>query len=162
MNIKFLIFLKEYPQFNHRQILYIDHKELVNRDTLDEIMVLINKNLNKSLIIRKTPGFKNKIYDEIIAAMDQGRYLKNMNKTTDFVDNLISSGKVSENVRICNTGLIVYINRRIQPLLNSVYDKCMEHQQPECQIYWSIFSQKYKNEITEIEWSYLKNKRISP
>jgi len=38
-----------------------------------------------------------------------------------------------------------------------------EHEQPECQIYWSIFSQMYKDEIKEIKWLDLKSiMRIEP
>ena len=110
------------------------------------------------MIIRQTPIIKTNINDEINAAMGQPRYVKNMNKTKEFIQHIISSGRISENVRICNTGLLIYINRyNIEELLKNVYDKCIEHEQPECQIYWSIFSQKYKNEITEIEWNDIKN-----
>ena len=36
-------------------------------------------------------------------------------------------------------------------------------EQPECQIYWSIFSQKYQNKIKEIKWTDIKNiKREDP
>jgi len=135
--IKFLIFLKDYPEF---------------------------QNSNKSLIIRQTPINKSTIKQEIDQAMGQPRYVKNMNKTNNFVKQMISSRIIKENVRICNTGLLIYINRdKIEELLNNVYNKCMEHEQPECQIYWSIFSQKYKNEIKEIKWTDIKNiKRLVP
>ena len=33
----------------------------------------------------------------------------------------------------------------------------MEDEQPECQIYWSIFSQKHQNKIKEIKWDDIKN-----
>ena len=163
--IKFLVFLKDFPEFqNKKTIIYFDHKENVSFDTLSEINLLISNNSNKSLIIRQTPSVKTKINDEIDAAMGQVRYVKNMNKTKEFVEDIISSGSISENVRICNTGLLIYINRHnIEGLLTAVYEKCIEHDQPECQIYWSIFSQKYKNEIKEIEWTYIKNiKRQDP
>jgi len=163
--IKFLAFLKDFPEFkNKKTIIYFDHKENVSSSTLNEISLLINNNLDKSLIIRQTPTNKTKISDEINAAMGQSRYVKNMNKTKDFVQLMISSGSISENVRICNTGLLIYIDRyNIEDLLMNVYDKCIEHAQPECQIYWSIFSQKYKNEIKEINWTDIKNiKRYDP
>ena len=157
--IKFLSFLKDFPEFkNIKTIIYFDHKENVSFYTLNEIKLLINNNSNKSLIIRQTPIIKTNINDEINAARGQPRYVKNMNKTKEFIQHIISSGRISENVRICNTGLLIYINRyNIEELLKNVYDKCIEHEQPECQIYWSIFSQKYKNEITEIEWNDIKN-----
>ena len=96
--------------------------------------------------------------------MKQQRYVKNMNITKKFINDQINNNNISPNVRICNTGLLIYINiDNIKELLNSVYNKCIEHKQPECQIYWSILSQKYKNKIMEIPWTYIKNiKRIEP
>jgi hypothetical protein len=163
--IKFLQFLEDFPQFkNNKIIIYFDHKENISFDALNEIKVLICNNINKSLIIRQTPSIKTKIQHEIDAAMGQQRYVKNMNKTRELVDQMISSGYISQNVRICNTGLLIYIDRyKIKELLTNVYNKCIQHEQPECQIYWSIFSQKYKNEITEINWGEIKNiTRIDP
>ena len=90
--------------------------------------------------------------------MGQARYVKNINKTKNFIKNIISEKKYNENVRICNTGLLIFINRDdIKDLLENVYDKCMEDEQPECQIYWSIFSQKHQNKIKEIKWDDIKN-----
>lgn len=164
--IKFLIFLEDFPEFkNIKTIIYFDHKENVSSITLSEIKLLINNNnTDKSLIIRQTPSIKNSIYDEVRDAMGQPRYVKNMNKTTTFIEDIISTKEVSEHVRICNTGLLIFINREnITELLNNVYEKCIEHQQPECQIYWSIFSQKHKDKIKEIKWTDLQNiKREDP
>jgi hypothetical protein len=110
------------------------------------------------IIIRQTPSNKTSVYDEIKAAMGQARYVKNMDKTKIFIKNIISTKEFNENVRICNTGLLIFINREeIKELLRNVYDKCMEDEQPECQIYWSIFSQKHQNKIKEIKWTDIKN-----
>lgn len=157
--IKFLQFFDNFPQFqNVKTIIYFDHKENVSSATLDEIKLLINNNVDKSLLIRQTPKTKKSVYDEIKAAMDQSRYVKNMDKTKNFVQDIIQNKEFNENVRICNTGLLIYINREnIKELLNNVYEKCIEHQQPECQIYWSIFSQKHQNKIKEIKWTDIKN-----
>ncbi|ADQ91196.1 hypothetical protein BpV2_029 [Bathycoccus sp. RCC1105 virus BpV2] len=162
--IKFLQFLTDYPQFDKEIIVYFDHKEQVTENTLKEIDVLIKNNSNKSLIIRQTPRLKTNINDEINEAMGQGRYVKNMKKTREFVERIVSSKNVSEKVRICNTGLLIYMDKQnIQGLLEDVYNTCMEHSQPECQIYWSVFSQRYKNDIKEIEWTAIKNiKRKDP
>lgn len=162
--IKFLEFLDDFPEFENREIIiYFDHKENISTATVDEIQLLINKNPDKSLIIRQTPSEKTNVHQEIEAAMTQNRYAKNMNLTKKFIKDITSTKEFSENVRICNTGLLIYINRhKIRELLKNVYNKCIEHQQPECQIYWSIFSQKYKNEITEIKWTDIKNKRKGP
>ena len=157
--IKFLLFLKEYPEYdNKKTIVYADHKLKILPNALYEINKLINDNLNKSVIINKSLGNKTKVYHEISEAMHQERYARNMHKTKFFVDNLISTGQISENVRICETGLLIYINKdKIKDLITSVYNKCIEHQQPECQIYWSVFSQKYDEHIKKINWSDIKN-----
>lgn len=161
--IKFLEFLDDFPEFKNREIIiYFDHMEIVSTATVDEIQLLINKNLDKSLIIRQKP-YKTNVHQEIEEAIKQNRYAKNMNLTKKFIKNIISTEEFSEDVTVCNTGLLIYTNRhKIRELLKNVYNKCIEHQQPECQIYWSIFSQKYKNEITEIKWTDIKNQRKNP
>lgn len=157
--IKFLQFLEEFPEFKEiKTIIYVDHKILVLPEALNDIRTLINDNSEKSLIINQTPSNKTNVYHEVEAAMGQHRYVKNMNKTKDFIKLMIDSNEISTNVRICSTGLLVYINRKnIEHLLNKVYEKCIEDEQPECQIYWSIFSQKYKHEIKETKWTDHKN-----
>ena len=163
--IKFLKFLDDFPEFQNVQtIIYFDHKENVSSTTIDEIKLLINNNVDKSLIIRQTPSNKTSVYDEVNAAMGQQRYIKNMNMTKNFIKNILSTKEFSKNVRICNTGLLIFINREnIKELLNNVYEKCIEHQQPECQIYWSIYSQEHQNKIKEIKWTDIKNiKRENP
>ena len=163
--IKFLKFLDDFPQFQSvKTIIYFDHKELVSSRTIDEIKSLINDNLDKSLIIRQTPWTKTNVYEEVNDAMGQERYVKSMNITKTFIKDIMLTGEYNENVRICNTGLLIFIDREnITKLLNSVYERCIAHTQPECQIYWSIFSQKYKNKIKEIKWGDIKSiKRKEP
>ena len=159
--IKFLKFVDDFPEFqNTKTIIYFDHKENVSSATINEIKLLINKNVDKSLIIRQTPSNKTSVYDEVKAAMCQSRYVKNMDKTKNFIKDIIATKEFNENVRICNTGLLIFINREeIKELLNNVYEKCIEHQQPECQIYWSIFSQKHQDKIKELKWGDIKTIR---
>lgn len=163
--IKFLKFLDDFPQFqNAKTIIYFDHKINVLPNALNEIKLLIDNNNDKSIIINQTPLNKTSVYDEVKAAMGQQRYVKNMNITKNFIKHMISTNEYSEHVRICSTGLLIFINREnIKELLNNVYEKCIEHQQPECQIYWSIFSQKHQNKIKQIKWTDIKNiKRENP
>ena len=157
--IKFLKFLDDFPQFqNAKTIIYFDHKENISSATIKEIKLLINNNLDKSLIIRQTPTNKTSVYDEIKAAMGQRRYKKNMDKTKIFIKDIIATKEFNKNVRICNTGLLIFISKEeIKELLDNVYEKCIEHQQPECQIYWGIFSQKHQNKIKQIKWTDIKN-----
>lgn len=162
--IKFLKFLDDFPQFKNKIIIYIDHKEKINNIALNEIKQLINQNMDKSIIIRQTPLNKTNIYQEINEAKLQKRYAQNMNLTIKFVKLLESNNKINTNVRICNTGLLIYINsQNIFSLINNVYNMCLKHQQPECQIYWSIYSQFYKNKIKEINYNTIKHLiRIDP
>ena len=157
--IKFLKFLDDFPEFQDtKTIIYCDHKINMLPNSLKDIKLLINNNLDKSLIINQTPSNKTSVYHEIKEAMNQKRYAKNMDKTKNFVKDVISTKEYSENVRICSTGFLIIINREeIKELLDNVYEKCIEHQQPECQIYWSIFSQKHKDKIKEIKWTDIKN-----
>ena len=157
--IKFLKFLNDFPQFqNSKIIIYFDHKENVSSATIDEIKLLINNNVDKSLIIRQSPKEKTSEYDEIKAAIREPRYKKNMDKTENFIKNIIATKEFDTNVRICNTGLLIFINREeIKELLENVYEKCMEHEQPQCQTYWCIFSQKHKDKIKEIKWTDIKS-----
>lgn len=163
--IKFLQFLKDFPQFeNFDTIIYYDHKENINYHSLVEILELIFRNQDKSIIIRQTPSLKNYITDEISVAKHQPRYAKNMDKTVKFIRKMMNTGEISNSVRICNTGLIIYIHRQqIAKLINDCYEKCIEHEQPECQIYWAVFSQRFKEKIHEINWTEIKGiKRYDP
>ena len=155
--------MKDFPKFeNFKNIVYFDHKENVSSNVLDEIKLLMHNNFDKSIIIRRTPANKTCIDHEIKAAMNCQRYAKNMDKTKYFIEQKVIEG-INQNVRICNTGLLIYKNNeKIRDLLNNIYKKCNEHQQPECQIYWAIFSQKYKNIIHEIEYKDIKIERKVP
>tara|TARA_Y100000992_G_scaffold153412_1_gene102322 strand:+ start:195 stop:923 length:729 start_codon:yes stop_codon:yes gene_type:complete len=160
--IKFLKFLDDFPEFqNAKTIIYCDHKIKMLPNSLKDIKLLIDNNLDKSVIINKTPVNKTSVYDEIKEAMNQRRYAKNMDKTKNFVKDVIATKEFDENVRICSTGFLIFINREnIKELLDNVYEKCIEHQQPECQIYWSIFSQKHQNKIKVIKWTDNKNIKL--
>jgi len=157
--IKFLKFLDDFPKFKTaKKILYIDHKLVTDYKTLNEVKSLIKNNQDKSVIIRHDRKKKTNIFQEVNAAKKQERYAKNMSSTISFIRRVTATKEYSENVRICATGFLIYINRKeIMDLINNIYDKCMEHQQPECQIYWGIFSQKYKSKIKEIGWYDIKN-----
>lgn len=150
--IKFLRFLTDFPQFQkYEKIIYFDHKFYITKTHIDK---LLSSDFNDySVIIRSTPSFKGSIFTEVACAKPQARYAKNINTTINFINKLIEDKKIIPNVRICNTGLIVYNQRqKVSEMLDNIYNKCIEHQQPECQIYWSIFSQKYSHMIKIIPW----------
>ncbi|MAI13837.1 MAG: hypothetical protein CMM15_07455 [Rhodospirillaceae bacterium] len=63
--IKFLKFLDDFPQFqNAKTVIYFD----VSSAAIEEMKLLINNNLDKSLIVRQTPSNKTSVYDEVKAA----------------------------------------------------------------------------------------------
>ena len=73
---------------------------------------------------------------------------------------MIQEKKTSDDIIICATGLIIYNNYQgIKPMIQNIYDKCMEHQQPECQIYWAIFCQEYQDRIKVIPFNDLLSYR---
>ena len=73
---------------------------------------------------------------------------------------MIQEKKISDDIIICATGLIIYNNYQgIKPMIQNIYDKCMEHQQPECQIYWAIFCQEYQDRIKVIPFNDLLSYR---
>ena len=156
--IKFLKFIDDYPDFkNVGQIIYIDHKIRILPVALTQMKSMMASSAGKSLIINQTPATKTNVYHEVRAAMPQARYKKNMHLTLQFIKEKLASGEYSDNVRVCSTGLLMYINKdNVKELIDDVYDKCIEHQQPECQIYWCLLAQKYKSEIKEIRWPDVK------
>ncbi len=152
--IKFLIFLEKYPEFNHfSNIVYTDHKFNLLDSHINKLQQIYINDPTKIIIIRKTPRNKTNIYDEINESKFQGRYLKNMNETIRFVENKINIGEISSNIRISNTGIIYYNNfSKIIPMLNSIYNTCIELQQPQCQVFWAVYCQKYMEYIKQIDF----------
>ena len=156
--IKFLIFLDDYPEFKkYKQILYFDHKVFIKQNDVDELMEILNENNNYNIIIRKHETYRDNIWSEVEEAKKQERYRKNMDKTIAFINNKIQKDKISPDVQICNTGMILYNNYdEVSPMLHNIYNTCVELEQPECQIIWSIYSQDYADKIILIEFNYIK------
>jgi hypothetical protein len=153
--IKFLIFLEKFPEFKKfSNIIYTDHKFQLLDSHIQKLHNIYISNPTEIIIIRKTPKNKTNIFDEINEAKFQERYLKNMNETIEFVQNKIDTGEINSDIRISNTGIIYYNNfTQIIPFLNNIYNTCMELQQPECQIFWAVYCQKYLNYINQIEFN---------
>jgi hypothetical protein len=156
--IKFLIFLNDYPEFKkYKQILYFDHKVFIKENDVDTLIDILNENDQYNIIIRKHENYRKNIWTEVEEAKKQERYNKNMNKTIKFINEKINKNEITADVDICNTGLILYNNYDdILPMLNDIYNTCVELEQPECQIIWSIYSQKYSNKIKLIDFDYVK------
>ena len=152
--IKFLIFLEKYPEFKHfSNIIHTDHKFQLLDSHIQKLQNIYNSDNTKLIVIRKTPRNKTNIYDEINESKFQERYLKNINETIKFVQNKIDIGEINSNIRISNTGIICYNNfSQIIPMLNDIYNTCIELQQPECQVFWAVYCQKYVEYIKQIEF----------
>ena len=152
--IKFLIFLEDFSEFKKfTNIIYTDHKFNLLDNHIDKFFEIYNCNKQSSIIIRKTPGNKTNIYDEINDAKSQERYVKSMNETIQLIENKVNLGEINTSIRISNTGIIFYHNyNTILPMLQNIYNSCIQLQQPECQIFWALYSQKYLDHIHQIEF----------
>tara|TARA_B100002019_G_C21154138_1_gene539799 strand:+ start:69 stop:764 length:696 start_codon:yes stop_codon:yes gene_type:complete len=152
--VKFLKVVKDFPDlFNDKNhALYFDHKFEVKKNHIRDLLDI----KRKGLIIRETPRFKNTVYDEIQDAMRQARYRERMPELKNWVKNKLLEG-YSPDVRICNTGLMLYdlSNQKVLDLCSEVYLATMEVLNPECQVIWCILSQKYKDHIKTLPWDQL-------
>lgn len=118
---------------------------------------------NKGILIRKTPRVKESVWAEVEEAKSQERYARSMEATITFIEKSIEQGYRHDN-RVMNTGVIVYkvddksIRKSILSLCTDVYNCCIEYDQPECQIFWCILSQKYQNIITMVDFNQIKTR----
>ena len=162
--IKFLQFLNNdrFKQLKEQytKIMYFDHKFYVQPHHINKLMKLVN---NEAIIIRETPTLKTSIWSEVNAAKSQDRYKLGMSKTIDLINNKIKKKEIQSNVRICNTGFIFYNNYTpVIPMLNNIYLSCTALMQPECQIFWAIYSQQYTDLIKTIPFSVINPLWKSP
>lgn len=163
--IKFLQFLNNnrFKQLKekYKQILYFDHKFQVFPQHISKLIELCNDNESNTddntddntthIIIRETPTLKTSIWDEVNASKGQDRYKLGMNDTIALINNKIKNKEIQSNIRICNTGLIFYNNYTpVIPMLNQIYSACTTLMQPECQLFWAIYSQQYTDLIKTI------------
>jgi hypothetical protein len=118
---------------------------------------------NKGILIRNTPRLKVSVWDEVEEAKSQERYARIMEATIPFVDISIEQG-YRHNNRVMNNGVIVYkvddmsIRKSIRALCTDVYNCCIEYDQPECQIFWCILSQKYEEIVTKVDFDEIKTR----
>jgi hypothetical protein len=168
--IKFLRFLRDYNQFKkYNQILYFDHKLAMNEENVHKILDIYDESGKKyNIIIRSHEQNRFGIFTEIDDSLmfdkisNENRYSKNMEKTIDFVNKNIPDKNAADAIQICNTGMMLYSNYdEIMPLLDEVYDTCVSLEQPQCQIVWSVLSQKYKDKIKVIDFRNVINPRWS-
>jgi hypothetical protein len=153
--IKFLKFMDDYLEFDkYNYVLYFDQKVYIKEEHIDKLIETINNDSTPfNIFIRKHEAKRNTIMSEVDAALGQERYKRNMDKTVDLINNKINNGEIRNEIDICNTGLIFYINySQVKEMLDDIYYTCMLQQQPECQIIWAIYSQKYLDKIKLIDF----------
>lgn len=140
-------------------ILYCDHK----LDVTSQHLKYIAENCPTELLICNTPRVKLTIQDEIDAGSRQKRYREVMAATVQWVNHCIAAEGYRLNNRIMSTGLIYYRTmEKVRSLCDSVFHKCWDLGQPECQIIWAVLSQRYEHLITRIEWDALGSVRQGP
>lgn len=154
--IKFLQFLNnnrfEHFKNEYKQILYFDHKFHVTDEHIDKILQLTTL----PILIRTTPHNTQNIWAEVANAKGQQRYKVGMNKTVLFIKHMLANKLINPNINICNTGLIFYndiTNNSVIKLLHQVYNACYTFTQPECQLFWAIYSQQYPELIKTIPFA---------
>jgi hypothetical protein len=152
--VKFLMFLNDYPEFKKfDKILYYDHKVFIKDGDVSKLLIVAEENPNTNIIIRRHERYRKTIFDEIEEASGQERYQRHMKETIEFVNDKIKNDGVLDETPVCNTGLILYYNYKpVLPLTNDVYNTCTSLKQPECQVIWSVLSQKYADKITIIDF----------
>ena len=155
--IKFLHFLNNnrFKQLKEQytKILYFDHKFFVKSHHIHN---LIKLSTGYNIIIRETPTLKTSIWTEVNASKGQERYKLGMANTIALINNKIKQREIQSHIRICNTGLIFYNDYHIVlPMLNNIYLACTTLMQPECQIFWAIYSQQYADLIKTIPFATL-------
>ena len=137
--IKFLCFPDEHRHIldKYKTIIYMDHKRIVQN--IDQLLRLHTS----EVLIRFDKKVKS-IASEIQVANFQKRYSVSMPSTVRWIEaELQKLRKKPSDIRICNTGVIVYQNtERVLKFTKAIYDNCINLNQPECQLIWATLSQR--------------------
>lgn len=146
--VKFLQFDKCLINWEQDEsILYFDHKFIVESSVISEV---IEQCKLDALMFNSNVVYGN-IRDEINEALPQKRYAKSMDKTIAWIDRLVEKQAYIYENSITLTGFIFYKDvNKMTPLCDEVYAACMKLDQPECQIIWSVLSQKLGGRVTKM------------
>jgi len=151
--IKFLQFIKEERFFyftKYKQIIVTDHKIELKNVHIEEFL----QKSKKKILLKCHPAQPTiNIWDEVKRSMSQERYLRNMPKTIEYINQKIKQG-YSEYMCIPWTGLILYQHNEpeVRSLLDEVYNDIMQLRIIQCQIIWSMVAQKYIDIIQMIDF----------
>jgi hypothetical protein len=102
--------------------------------------------------IRTTPPLKETLESEIEVAMLQRRYAQTMDRVREVIAREIKAQRAQESIRICNTGLILYdlANPEVRELNKLIYDSIMMTQNPECQIFFALYRQRFSEDLVYV------------
>jgi hypothetical protein len=162
--IKFLMFLNDFPEFklNYKKILYCDHKyDLSSSEQIELVHTVFNKYPNHIFIVRGHRDAKRNIKKEIKQSKRQTRYALNLSKTLNYINVMCKQKKCSLKTPVYLTGLIFYNNiEQSLKLTSQVYDLCIKHNQPQCQLYFAIIINMHLNTWTSVPYRHHKFKHI--
>lgn len=143
------------PIDGFRYALWADAKRIpVSRADFEAFVEIdsTRSNVAPGIKIRTTPPLKETIESEIKAAMGQERYAFTMDRVRAVIDREVAAGLAENSIRICNTGLILYdlANPQVRELNALIYAATMETANPECQIFFSLFRQRYRQDLVQV------------
>ena len=152
--VKFLQYLSLIPNYKqYREVIYVDHKFKLESSHIDRLLEL--KTL--PILIRTTPMVKLSVWTEHEISMSQPRYKQFESCTVKFIEDKLQDPdyKYVENIRICNTGLIIYdtYDQRVIKFTNLMYQNLQLVGTPECQVIWAMVCQPYQNIIQTIDFN---------
>lgn len=159
--VKFLQFLKDYPEFNcYNHIIYSDHKTCILPYQLHFLIQKVEEN-KSILLISNRQGYSIRNAVEVASSeRGQERYQRSLEETVDWIQSRVDAGFASWDSQIYATGFVSYKNYApILPLLDEVYDVSLSLGQPHCQIIFSALCQEYKNYM---QWIYWEDAGIKP
>ena len=145
--IKFLVFLDDFPEFKSwKRIIYLDSTyNLIDFNGIKHIRKKSIEFTHIPMLVLNHDKKGRDIEEEIKVACKSERYKKNMHLTKTYFEE--NNARYSDPIFL--TGLIIYNNiNKVLDIVREVYDLCMEHKQPQCQLYFAaIFNKKDNQEL---------------
>lgn len=150
--VKFLQFRHDYPALAQADMTtYCDHRACVQDRQLVELFTRAEAGC--ALLVRNSPSPKA-LPKEITISKAQPRYAVAMDRTLEWITQLIRRQGIRNDLQIVNTGLMHTVDvPKMMPLYDEVYAAIVELGQPQCQIIWATLAQKYLADIQRVEWN---------
>lgn len=151
--LKFLGFLSDFPEFSDRTMIYADHKNQLTPNSVARLL----KNLrgNAKVVVRHHAEYRDNVMMEVAEAWEQRRYAQNMPQTLEWIHERARGGDKFR-TRVPNTGVLLWTPTiEARALASEIYGEILRLGQPECQIIWSMVSQRHKRHIRAIRYNSL-------